>query len=317
MQREELTALIKAELRADMAVELLRMQQSLQQQPSSSSRPPRTKAEAPKAFDSMDSKYTVHDFLFHLESYFTLSSVQTDQECVTYAGTRMYGPALTWFRSLSLPMTYADFKEALLHEYRPVHEVQNARDRLHALRMDGSNLRAYTQRFRSLCYKIPDLSASEKFDRYFRGLTPFLQREIRVRNITSFEDAVQLSDHLLSSVSSTSGFKPSGSDRKGTERGYSRPSSYRAPNPSGPAPMELGTMAPRPSAPLSQADKDRLKRLQDDVAKPDNRKKLEQADRDFLQRVGGCFACRQLGHTSRDNGCKLASKNRQQGQQRR
>lgn len=309
-QAHGLAAQIRSELQAQLAAEVARLQQSVTSPaPAASSRHSRIRPEPPKIFDSTDSKYTVHDFVWQLDTYFTLAEVTADHERYAYAGSRLYGPALTWFRGLPGPMPYPAFRDALLHEYRPVHEVQSARDRLHACRMEGSNLRSYTQRFRALCYKIPDLSESEKFDKYYRGLPANLQTEIRVRNAQTFEEAVRLADHLMSSAasapSSASGRKPYPNkpySKSFHDRGGPRPA---PPAHSSAVPMELGAVT-QPQQ-LNSSDSKRLAQLRS------TKSALTADDREFLKRIGACFVCRQLGHTK--TSCP-ASKNFKTGQQR-
>ena len=278
-----LEARIRAELTAQFNDEVARHTNS------------RPKVEPPRHFDAKDKDYSISDFLYKLENYFVLARITSDPERVAAACDRLYGPPLTWFRAVTQSAehqpTWADIKSAMLEEFTPPHASLDARDQLARLRMEDWKLRAYNTRFRNLCLRIPDLAHTEKFDRYCRGLRVELLREVRLRGITSLEQAMTMAEHWVSSHHSASSAVNAPYAPKGHKGNHFRSGNHNgASGSAGPAPMELGAASAVSPKPITGADAARLKKLQDD--KP----KLTDSDRTFLREHGCCFFCRKPGH---------------------
>ena len=270
----------------------------------------RPKLDPPKSFDGKDKDYQISDFLYKLENYFVLARISSDHECIAAACDRLYGPPLTWFRAMTAGaphhLTWAEVKDAMLEEFTPPHASLDARDQLARLRMDEWKLRNYNTRFRTLCLKIPDLSPSEKFDRYCRGLRVELLREIRLRNITTLEQAMSAAEHYVSSMHSASSVAGSSKGKHQNKFVHSRPFAS-----AGPEPMQLGAAPAVNHLSGAKPSPSELSRIQ---ALQTSKSKLTDSDKALLGKFGYCFYCRQPGHIMQS--CPVLPKN-QQKQQRK
>src|SRR5262249_52925317 len=65
--------------------------------------------------------------------------------------------------------TWEEFKTTLNLAFYPVDSIRIARDKLASLRQTTS-VQVYAEKFRDLELQIPDLAASEKIDKFIRGL---------------------------------------------------------------------------------------------------------------------------------------------------
>lgn len=198
--------------------------------------PARFRVPDPDTFEGSATK--VDNWLFSLRGYFDLQRVP-ESEKIPLASMFLRGRALIWWRSVvanqTAPSNWAEFERGLLMNFRPTNSVQEARDKLANLRQ-RQKLSEYHSAFNTLCLQIPDLSDSERFDRYLRGLKTNLRKEIMLRDITNFHEAVVFTEKL-----------------DGIERQVLRgalPMSFRQ-TAAGPTPMEIDAVVvnkPRRSA---------------------------------------------------------------------
>lgn len=245
--------------------------------PASSSAVGTFKPIPPDIFDNTKKTYTVEDFLFQLDAYFTLSRVSDSVSRITFTSTRLSGAPLMWYRTtMPTQLSWEAFRSAFQDEFIPINAVRDARDQLARISQDGS-VRNYLSRFRFLCMRIPNISEDEKLDRFLRGLESKLRMECELRGCTTVDEAAKVAERVYSTL-----------------RGGRSQTLPARPYNTGPAPMELGALrtspAPGRSMSPSARDKGRLQVLQT------NGRRLTDDDRDFLKRIGACLFCRRMGH---------------------
>ena len=229
---------------------------------------------------SASPKEDVEQWLYKADHYLTNSRITTDIERIAIASQYFSGAAFTWWRSLELdhaaPNTWDGFQAALLETFKEHNRAETARDRLAAARQVAS-VKTYATLLRNLKLEIPHIADDEIKDRFIRGLKRRTQEEVRMREPSSFEQAVKIAeryDSLLYRANSNNNGRP--------------PSRY---TPGGDStPMDLGAI----THPNGQPS---LRRTNGDGQQPWS--KLSDEERQQLIKEGKCFRCRQTGHISK------------------
>ncbi|GKD66442.1 reverse transcriptase domain-containing protein [Tanacetum coccineum] len=114
-----------------------------------------------------------------LESQFGISNV-AEGDRVKFASSTLLDGALTWWnvyvRSVTLDTAHAtpwsDFKAMFIRKYCPRNEVKQMENELWNLKVKGTNLTAYNQRFQELILLCPEMvpNADRLLERYIEGL---------------------------------------------------------------------------------------------------------------------------------------------------
>jgi len=136
-----------------------------------------------RPFDGRRDVRILDAYIDSLENYFTVASMLTEASKIAIAVSYLENTAATWWKShirstrensngtphTQRITTWTSMKKGLLAEFYPTDVIRAARDRLASLRQTGS-VKDYADRFRNIELQIPDLSESEKVDRFRRGL---------------------------------------------------------------------------------------------------------------------------------------------------
>jgi hypothetical protein len=222
--------------------------------------------------------------------------LNTDAQVVAMSAL-LADDAAAWFHSLPPIATYAEFEQTFLRRWGDPLEEENARRALARLEQKGP-VKKYMEEFRRLAQLIPDLSESDMYYTYKRGLSDILQRDLRAMKVSSFAEAVSTAEELDEI------------DRQRTRGRDGRGNHSKAHD--GPTPMELGAVKTK----RHEALRDRLPK---DAKKKEKKSKtttitkdncsdfavfpsLTDALRDFLKEHNACLYCRELDadHMSRD-----------------
>ena len=91
--------------------------------------------------------------------------------------------------------TWAQFKQGLYDNFAPANMVLTARNQLADCTQTGT-VRDYLTRFRNLVIIIKDVGKTELFDRFVRGLKPYIRKELVLREVDNFTDAVRLAEKI-------------------------------------------------------------------------------------------------------------------------
>ncbi|XP_023760140.2 uncharacterized protein LOC111908553 [Lactuca sativa] len=115
--------------------------------------------------------------------------------------------ALTWWngyvKALTLPvansMGWENLKQMLLREYCPRGEIQKLKQELRDLKMVGSDISGYTNRFSDLTILCPGMMTLEgqKVERYIWGLSPQLRGSVLASKPTTFDNDKELAQSLV------------------------------------------------------------------------------------------------------------------------
>ncbi|KAI3686197.1 hypothetical protein L1987_79870 [Smallanthus sonchifolius] len=131
---------------------------------------------------------------------------QHNHQQVKYASGTLEGPALTWWNSqvqmLTLEMANAlpwdEFKTMLRGEYCPRGEVQKLEGEFWNLKMEGSEIEAYTTRSHELANLCPQMVTPpyKRIEKFIDGLVPQIQSMVTSSNPTTIQQAIRLAHRL-------------------------------------------------------------------------------------------------------------------------
>ena len=175
-------------------------------------------------------------WLFSLGNYFDAlgTPAEEDQQRIAFAVTLLAGPALEWWRQMTLlaqrqgqdqgstdddvarhlfntpigdktrarmavlqhrPTTWRHFVEAITARFDLVNASLVARGKLKRLKQLTS-VQEYTRRFLSLCAEVDQMSEAEKVDKYFDGLRKEVQDVLVVQGIEDFATLVAAAERV-------------------------------------------------------------------------------------------------------------------------
>ncbi|XP_035835692.1 uncharacterized protein LOC118483974 [Helianthus annuus] len=125
---------------------------------------------------------------------------------VKYATGTLADGALTWWNTqvqmLGIEManatTWDDFKELMREEYCPRDEIQKLENEYYNLKMQGSEIEAYTRRSNDLATLCPNLSRPppRRIELYLKGLAPAVKGYVTAANLDNLPRIVRLAHKI-------------------------------------------------------------------------------------------------------------------------
>ncbi|GJW11962.1 putative reverse transcriptase domain-containing protein [Tanacetum coccineum] len=144
-----------------------------------------------------------------LESQFVISNV-AEGDRVKFASSTLLDSALTWWnvyvRSVTLDIAHAtpwcDFKAMFIRKYCPRNEVKQMENELWNLKVKGTNLTAYNQRFQELILLCPKMvpNADRLLERYIEGLTLNIKGNVTSSKPVDLHEAIEMAQGLMYQV---------------------------------------------------------------------------------------------------------------------
>ncbi|KAL4581221.1 hypothetical protein LXL04_017431 [Taraxacum kok-saghyz] len=132
------------------------------------------------------------------KSVFQICACPADCQ-VKFAACTFMHAALSWWNSYvqtvgittANAMTWAELKAKMVEEYCPRSELQKLEQELWNLTMQGSDITAYTNRFKDLAVLCPGMvtPVTRKIERYIWGLAPQMYSSVTAFNPLTFESA--------------------------------------------------------------------------------------------------------------------------------
>jgi Retrotransposon gag protein/Zinc knuckle len=118
----------------------------------------------------------VLQWVFRTERYFESTGIVLGKEQVQFASTLLDGVAANWLRCMlaepgtSMPTSWIVFKDALIKQFQPLADEEDARQKLMRLTQRKS-VRQYVQLFMDTALRLPDMHVKDKIFRFKEGLT--------------------------------------------------------------------------------------------------------------------------------------------------
>ena len=139
------------------------------------------------------------------ESAFAMCNCPANSQ-VKFATGTLEDAALTWWISqvqmlglnVANAMTWGEFTNLIKTEYSPRDEVQKLEHELWTLRMEGSEIEAYTTRSHELAVLCPQLvePAYKRIEKCINGLVPQIQSMVTSSKPATIHDAIHLAPKL-------------------------------------------------------------------------------------------------------------------------
>ncbi|GJX41598.1 reverse transcriptase domain-containing protein [Tanacetum coccineum] len=144
-----------------------------------------------------------------LESQFRISNV-VEGDRVKFASSTLLDGALTWWnvyvRSVTLDTAHAtpwsDFKAMFIRKYCPRNEIKQMENELWNLKVKGTNLTAYNQRFQELILLCPKMvpNADRLLERYIEGLPLSINGNVTSSKPVDLHEVIEMAQGLMYQV---------------------------------------------------------------------------------------------------------------------
>ncbi|GKD32943.1 reverse transcriptase domain-containing protein [Tanacetum coccineum] len=144
-----------------------------------------------------------------LESQFGISNV-AEGDRVKFASSTLLDGALTWWnvyvRSVTLDTAHAtpwsDFKAMFIRKYCPRNEVKQMENELWNLKVKGTNLTTYNQRFQELILLCPEMvpNTDRLLERYIEGLPLNIKGNVTSSKPVDLHEAIEMAQGLMYQV---------------------------------------------------------------------------------------------------------------------
>jgi hypothetical protein len=116
-----------------------------------------------------------------------------EEKMVIMAAMNLRGPAMTWFsQNRNELQKWNDFKKAIVQQFAPVDDANQARRDLDRLRQGGGSITDYNAAFRSLLLRIPDMAKADQLHRYLEGLNHLTKSAVCNQNPKDLASAMTI-----------------------------------------------------------------------------------------------------------------------------
>lgn len=163
---------------------------------------------------------------------------------VAHAVAYFKDAAQTWYRQHQQAVelqtanaynTWAQLKQALLHQFAPVDPQDHARERLFQLgKVEHDDITSYTETFTSTVVDLPNMHEGDRIFHFTHGLPSDVCMHVRMQHPATLSQAMELAAQAGEATHGSSGsFPPTASPTTSPAAA------------TGPTPMELGAMHSR------------------------------------------------------------------------
>ncbi|GJX19805.1 putative reverse transcriptase domain-containing protein [Tanacetum coccineum] len=147
-----------------------------------------------------------------METVFHISNCSVENQ-IKFATCTLLRIALTWWNShirtvghnVSYAMTWTDLKKKMTDKYCPRGEIKKLKAELWNLKVKGTDVLGYNQRFQEralLCVRMfPE--ESDKIERYVGGLPDMIHRSVVASKPKTMQDAIEMATELMDKKIST------------------------------------------------------------------------------------------------------------------
>ena len=145
--------------------------------------PPRAKIELSKYNGNEDQCIA---WINKAEEYFDIYNITTDEEKVKYASLHLDGYAYNWYmwwKGENLSYNWRQFKNDFFKRFQGITEDEFF-SKLTRLQQRGS-VEDFTHQWESLATRVFGLSDKQRLETYLGGLKPYIQKELKLHDITN------------------------------------------------------------------------------------------------------------------------------------
>ncbi|MFM7683209.1 MAG: reverse transcriptase domain-containing protein, partial [Bacteroidota bacterium] len=141
----------------------------------------------------------VTNWLYNIESIFSVSSINNDYEKLAYAKTYLRRIALTNFKAFEMSknfkVTWLDFKNHMFNKYRPLHHEETIRTKLRDMKMDKSeSIRSYVNKFQQCIFEIDNMAEKDKIFYFTSGLQDRTKAHVQIQSPKTLDEAIELAE---------------------------------------------------------------------------------------------------------------------------
>ena len=136
--------------------------------------------------------------IYSVDNYYALVGLTDEIQQAYFAATLLTKQAALWLYSsgINLDRTkWSTLKVAIRDYFRPSDFKRRMQGKLASMRQKNS-ITGYIDAFKCCCTKIPSITDEEMLDRFMRGLSPDVQRELLKQYPTTFAAACQMAERL-------------------------------------------------------------------------------------------------------------------------
>ena len=133
-----------------------------------------------------------------MDNYYALVGLTDEIQQAHFAATLLTKQAALWLHlsGIDLDRTkWSTLKIAIRDYFRPSDFKRCARYELASMRQKNS-ITGYIDAFKHRCTKLPSITDGEMLDRFMRGLSPDVQRELLKQDPPTFAAACQMAELL-------------------------------------------------------------------------------------------------------------------------
>ncbi|XP_071728438.1 uncharacterized protein [Rutidosis leptorrhynchoides] len=163
----------------------------------------------PQSFSGTEGPVGLMRWLEKIESVFKISEC-ADNDRVKFASCTLLDRALTWWnsfaKSVGIDIAYntpwEEFKKQTIDEYCPRNEIQRLETELWNLKLEGTDISGYTNRFLELALMFPTMVTPEykRVERYIWGLSENIQGNVLSSKPEMIQSAIRIAHDLMAQI---------------------------------------------------------------------------------------------------------------------
>ncbi|GKF50578.1 reverse transcriptase domain-containing protein [Tanacetum coccineum] len=147
-----------------------------------------------------------------MEIVFRISNYTVENQ-IKFATCTLLGSALTWWNSyvrtvghdVAYAMTWTNLKKMMTDKYYPRGEINKLEVEMWNLKVKGTNVVSYNQRFQELALMYARMfpEESDKIERYVSGLSDMIHGSVMESKPKTMQDAIEFTTELMDKKIST------------------------------------------------------------------------------------------------------------------
>ena len=141
----------------------------------------------------------VTNWLYNIESIFSVSIIREDHEKLTYAKTYRRKIAIKNYKAFEIckrfNVTWQDFKDHMSNKYRPLHHEETIRLKLREMKMDKSeSIRSYVNKFQQCIFEIDNMAEKDKIFYFTSGLQDRTKAHVQIQSPKTLDEAIEIAE---------------------------------------------------------------------------------------------------------------------------